>query len=370
MSRRLRIAALLGLGGLVVFPACNVFLSLDQCSSEADCPQGYSCDREARFCIAGEARDSSTGDVSVGDDASSDAAVGDALAEADAPPPCDVAGAFGGASLVKGLEDRSISSGRLTADETTLVFSAATGCADESCIDLYVAKRGNLDASFAVTGLFPGVNVAAASEYWPTFTSDNLLMFFESSRSAIPLPDGGFTNERARIWTTQRSNTTAQFSPPYIQEIFNVSDAIEGAPYLHPKGASLYFMSSGRSGKGGFDLFVATLGGDFGAALSVENISGANTAAPETAPVVSDDNLALYFARESPVHDIMVSKRASPGESFGLATPLSELNTPHHEWPLWLSIDQCRLYFASDRPTGPDDAGVGTVRLWMAQRSK
>ena len=45
--------------------------------------------------------------------------------------------------------------------------------------------------------------------------------------------------------------------------------------------------------------------------------------------------------------------------AFGPATPVTELNTGSAEYPGWLSADNCRLYFGTDRQGGD---------IWVATR--
>jgi hypothetical protein len=372
MKRDLHLPALFALASVLgASPlACNVFLSLDRCTADAECPSGFACDLQARFCVDRRAESGAPAEASILEAGSPD---GDATnADADASTLCDVGAPFSKISLVQGLEGREIGSARLTPDERAIVFSGFNGCTTESCIDLFRAERGERTVPFEVQplqqALMPGVNTPLASEYWPTFTADGLLLFLESSRSSAKLPDGGYGFERARIWSATRPNQTAQFSEPYLQDIFNVDSANEGAPYLHPDGTSLYFISNGRSSKGGLDLFVATLD-TFGGASSVKNMDAVNTAFSESAPVVSRDDRVLYFARESePHHEIWVATRSSPLLTFGAPRRVSEVNTGYNEWPSWVSEDQCRLYFVSNRPP-VGDGGAGQYHLWLAERS-
>jgi hypothetical protein len=202
-------------------------------------------------------------------------------------------------------------------------------------------------------------------------TSDGLLLFFESSRSINKI-DGGYVNDRSRIWSTTRNsaNPGVQFAEPYIQDIFKVDEALfEGSPFLHPDGKLLYFTSGGRAGnKGGLDIFVAQLG-DFGAALSIAPVDAVDTVDSELMPVISRDNRVLYFAREGLDRKILVSKRSSTAAPFESPSEVSELNVAW-DWPSWLSDDQCRLYFVSTRPA-PNDAGPSTpYRLWVAEHPK
>jgi hypothetical protein len=216
-----------------------------------------------------------------------------------------------------------------------------------------------------------------ASEYWPSLTSDGLLLFFESSRSITKEgADGGYVADRSRIWTSTRPNLLAEFSEPRIQTIFQVEPgagyAGEGSPYLHPNGKTLYFMSDVRGGHGALDIFVASLE-EFGAASSITNIDAVNTDGREQMPVITIDEKTLYFAHEDKITTLRViwkSTRASPTGTFGAPEPVNELNTVYDQFPDWISDDECRMYFSSNRPSPADDGGAPTFHLWVAERPK
>jgi hypothetical protein len=365
--------------------ACNVFVTVASCEADDDCPSGFVCDPGGRFCLdrrAVTAVDASQAPADASPapadarvvDAGSDVGV-DAAIDAEAGSPCDLTKPFGSPTLVFGLEGVTVNSARFTPDEKTVLFSAQQpGCSEERCADTFYALRGDSSAPFLVSGPLPGTNVNtdSASEYWPTMTGDGLLLFFESARSLTKLPDGGYTNDQSRIWTATRSNLIANFSEPYIQTPFKNIAEPEGAPYLNPNGRSLYFVSFGRSSKGSLDLFVATLD-ELGGASTIVNIDAVNTTKAESAPVVTLDEKVLYFAREDAAQwrRILQSKRPSPSALFEAPQPVPELSSVvagQEEYPCWVSEDQCRLYFVSNRPA-PNDAGAES-RLWVAEHPR
>jgi hypothetical protein len=332
-------------------------------------------DAPAADALVQEDADAAVSSFDASPDATTDARA-DAPLEADAPPPCNTSAPFGTATPVSGLGTLSITTARFTPDagETTMIFSALNGCTDENCWDLYFATRPDLVSPFGQAELLPGVNVNVrqASQYWPTMTSDQLLLFFESSRSVTPGPDGGYLDDQARVWTAVRPNLTADWQQPYLQSEFQNIPGAEGSPYVLPNGQWLYFISAGRpGGKGNLDIWVAELG-QFGSVTAFTNIDAINTTNAESAPVVTLDNLTLYFARTDALTNrhIMVSSRKRVSDPFGPPAFVTELNTSGEEFPSWISDDQCRLYFSSDRAV-PNDAGAaGIFRLWVAARPK
>jgi hypothetical protein len=345
--------------------ACNVFNSIDRCTSDSDCPSGATCDPDGRFCIK-------TVFVESGPpDASNDVVSEDAVAEdAVAPPACDASAPFGSPTLVLGFESKQVSSARFTPTETTALFSALSdGCVDETCADLFIARRDNRFSAFTDFAPLPNVNCPGTSEYWPTLSADGLVLFFESSRQV----DGGCTNDHARIWTATRPSTIgAEFGTPTLQSLFAAASGDEGAPYLDPNKTSLYFSSGTRPGQGGTDIFVATFD-EIGVAKRIDNVDGVNTPRDENMPVVTLDERSLFLGRFDATftkRDIWVSTRASASASFGAATMVTELSSPDSdEWPSWVSEDGCRMYFVSNRAAS-DAAALADYRLWVAERPK
>jgi hypothetical protein len=347
--------------------ACNAFASLDRCTSDAQCPSGTTCDPEGRFCLKVVFAEAAV------PDAAPDVVVEDVVVVDAPPPPCDLTKPFGTPVLVPGLELLAVSTARFSPNERTVIFSALNGGPEEFRADLFTATRPDLASPFTGAKEIPIVNTKLASEYWPTITADGRVMFFESGRSTEKV-DGSYITERARIWSTMRGNTVSDFLEPQIQSVFSVdaSSGGEASPYLHPGGRSLYFASWERGGKGGSDIFVAELE-DFGFVKSVTNIDVVNTPQGELFPVVSLDDKVLYYSTEiAGKRNIFVSRRAAPGAAFGAPQPLAELNLPGSEqFPSWVSDDQCRLYFGSDRPAPGNEDGATSftqLRTWVASR--
>ena len=357
--------------------ACNALVSLDRCTSDADCPTGAACDPDGRFCIKyvfDAAPSDAPVDTNVADAGADGSDASDAGLDVDAtPPPCNRSARFGTPALVRGTESLQIYSARFAPDEKTMLFSAQNGGPEEFRADLFYASRSDLTSAFAVSGPIPVVNCDQASDYWPTISADGKLLFFESSRALAPV-DGGCGREHARVWSATRVNTVADFDPPKLQSTFAIDGSIgEGAPYLHPGGRSLYFSSFDRGGHGGADIFVAQLN-ELGLVTAIENVDAINTATGENEPVVTLDDTVLYFSRETPVtilRHIFVSTRPTPAGTFGPATEVTELQGPFEDFPSWISDDQCRIYFISTRPAAGDDAGdagPAPYRLWVAER--
>lgn len=350
----------LALGPLV---ACNIFLTIERCESNGDCPVRYTCDPVGGYCVAPAApadRELPTPDAP-------DVPPDDDDAEAGPSRPCDPTSPFGEPELVPGLEDVVVSSARFLPDERTVVIASTFGCVDEHCYDLLVASRDSADGRFRVVGPLGGVNSQAAAEYWPTLSSDGLVLFFESSRS-LTKPDGAYTNDRSRIWSASRVSPIAEFSEPRIQSIF-ATDGFEVAPFLHPSGRTLYFSSASRGDAGtGYDIYRADLD-PLGLATEVRAVSGVNSPLNESMPVVTADDRTLFFARElASGWTIFHASRAIPGDPFIAPSAVPELQRPYVQFPSWVSNDRCRLYLISTKPL-PPSMQDGPARVRVAKRT-
>jgi hypothetical protein len=78
------------------------------------------------------------------------------------------------------------------------------------------------------------------------------------------------------------------------------------------------------------------------------------TDSPSERPLVTSDELTLYFAEGPNYSEIYMSTRASKTEPFAEREPVPELVAGYA--PSWLSADGCRLYF--DQNVSSDDLDI------------
>ena len=360
------VAGLLVLGSLGAL-RCNAFRSLEDCAADSDCAAGLVCEPRAKRCIP--ARDASLPlDAAVPDVNVPDTRVPDG--EADGAVRCESL-PWGAPKPVNGLENEPIISARLSPDEMTMFISRGV---PPTFTDIYTVARNDVSSPFRVIGALPIVNEPGTSEFWPTSSADGKLLFFESSRSTVPNEAGVYTSAGARVWSATRVNTATDFDKPRLQTLFDVAGP-EAAPYLHPSGASLYFASRSRPGKGELDIWVAEINASSGVVVDIRNVEAVNSTTDENAPVVTRDDRFLYHNRLSndfTENDIWVAKRSTPADGFGKSVRVQELSSLYDEYPSWVSNDHCRLYFASTRPipgAATIDAGGDPVfHLWLSER--
>jgi len=127
----------------------------------------------------------------------------------------------------------------------------------------------------------------------------------------------------------------------------------EGSPYVVPDGSALYFHVIRN---GNYDVYRAkkTPTG-FTAPESVS----INTSVTDARPVVSADELTVYFYHDAEARGpagIWMATRRSVNDPFGQLISLVELNAfsslIENPYPFWISPDGCRLYFGDEDPQG------------------
>jgi len=270
--------------------------------------------------------------------------------DAPAPPRCDPTAAFGTPAPVGGLDTAGDElAARLTPDELVVVFAYAS--APGGKLDIYTATRASTTDSFGAPTPIGAVN-SVYDDSSPTLSPDQLLLVFDSDRGA---------NGMSHVYASARAAAAATFGPPV--EAIALSDG-EDHPLL-ANGTTLYFASAVRAGVGMHDLWRAPID-DSGAVGTPMQVPGAaiNTADDEDDPVVTADELALFFVRTTAAAGagVYAATRPTAAADFGepaLVTGLAP--TSATAVPSWISPDQCDLYFTSDMAGGAGGQDVYVV---------
>lgn len=279
----------------------------------------------------------------------SDPVAADATA-ADAPPTarCSPTGAFGApdelAALNGPTEDLG---GRLSTDELVILFSRTN--ADQTW-DIWTASRAADTAAFGAPEVVGSVNTIY-SELWPTVTPDGKTLYFMSDRVS-PATYG--------IFVSTRVSTGDPWDPPIVSADLMDGD---GHPYA-ANASSLYFAAGAtRMGAGLDDIFRATRDATGKLTMIDTVLGGVDTTASEAVPVVTADELHIYFARHNGTDfDVFEASRSSLADGFGAATAVPGISTTgYDELPSWVSPDGCHLYYSSA-------AGVTGSDLYMIAR--
>lgn len=150
--------------------------------------------------------------------------------------------------------------------------------------DLYYARQEN--GSWQDPERLPAPVNTGGFESQPTLSADGNLLLFVSDR------EGGFG--RLDLWATRRNPDGSWRDPQNLGDMIN-TPLNEQAPFFHPDGQTLYFMSKGHPGMGQYDLFLARLKPD-GSWGRPHNLGyPINTTNNEGALIVSLDGKTAYF---------------------------------------------------------------------------
>ncbi len=267
-----------------------------------------------------------------------DGSAGDGASDGDSGTPglCDPASRFASPTLVQGLPGGVEIHGRLSPDEKTLWFDASGGT-------IFVGTRSSLGASFTYQGLASDGSPVSftGDDVFPTVSDDLKTLYFLN----------GSTNQ---LTAATRSDTTLPFvSDGGPLPIASPPGAQYRAPFV--TGAVLYYGLF-ADGLPGSEIYFSDISGNTFTSPQVVPgfpLAQAGSSGPdgERFPVVSRDGNTIYFLDDGSgsVGEIYVARRAQSTDPFTTASPVTELNSGAGEQPLWLSFDQCRLYFMSFR---------------------
>lgn len=245
----------------------------------------------------------------------------------------------------------SVEGARFDPAQTNAYLSLCPLSGDKSMCDLYTSQLNPATKAFGLINKLTSVSDGSHYDAYPTITPDFQYLVFGSDRMdnlpklyVAKAIGGGFDMSTASVLVI----------PP--------GATFGNEPYILPDGGTLYF--EGGTDPGNPELYRAsgappTFGGSATLLASVNGPTG------DFAPVVTDDELEMFFASDrktgaSIALDIYTSTRTSTSVPFGapqLVTNLS--NDADVDWPLWISPDRCSLYLIHK----PMATGVGTLYL-------
>jgi hypothetical protein len=208
---------------------------------------------------------------------------------------------------------------------------------------------------------------SSAADNQPTLSSDELSLYFASSR-----PGGLGGND---IWVSRRASVDSPWEVPVVLGAAVNSPSNDQGPTLSHDGLLLFFHSNRPGGEGEMDIYVAHRTHkdddfDWGPAVSLG--TDVNTSAYEAGPFflqqVEDGRINFYFVRgPTPVDiDTYSAWITRNGETRGPAIPVSELNfavagiTDAHAT---VRRDGTEVIFFSTRP-----GGFGLADLYVSTR--
>lgn len=157
-------------------------------------------------------------------------------------------------------------------------------------------------------------------ESQPSLSADGNTLYYASSRKGTI---GG-----RDIWRSQRKENGEWSNPVNLGNKINTT-ADDESPFFHPDGKTLYFMSSGHEGMGGYDLFVARKTSE-GSWDTPQNLGyPINTKGNEGALFITLDATTAYFTKDNlPEDDIeKLTSRRQP-DIFTFEMPVALRPTP------------------------------------------
>ena len=280
----------------------------------------------------------------------------------DAAPECNPLAPFTDIAPLEGVNTPEGEDGAwMSGDELTLYFARTTA----GTFDLYVATRPNRASAFVNIVPIAAIN-GATNDNHPTLGGDSL--FFASDRE-----DGGQGTER--VWKSVRAPDGSFGSPSMLATIGDPGE-LATFPYALPGGLLLYYVTK-RPNEPGLAIWRAartSVGQPFGAGVNVSVLNMPSGSSPylDGYPVVTPDDRTIYFTSYRPTADagaigfnVFMATRSSAAAGFSPPVEVTELNTTAEEWPTWISADNCRILFISDRP-----GSMASRDIWQAHRGK
>ncbi len=247
----------------------------------------------------------------------------------------------------------SVEGARFSADQQAAYLSLCTLGQPKSTCELWRARYIASEKRFAELFQLDPLDQAGAYDAYPTITADGRFFLWGSDR-----------NSHVDVYVATEEN--GQFPASSIVKLAAAAGIGSNEPYVLSDSETVYFGGMGSSAIDWEIYRSRGPGPGFGTGQIVTSLSSAYG---EAAPVVSDDELEIFFAsqRDSPgSHDIFTAIRTNKNDPFGAVTRLDALSTPSPgiDWPLWLSPDLCTLYYINK----DSDEDTATARLFVTSR--
>jgi hypothetical protein len=271
--------------------------------------------------------------------------------DAGAPASCDPKAPFAAPVLVEGINTpQNESVAQLTADELAIYFTRFTVASDDG--EIFMATRPTRSAPFG-DPVPVGAISSNGGEAHASVAPDRRAVYFAR-----------FDGTSWNLLVSRRADLGAELGIP---QIFLANSAQhEIFPYARPD--EVWLSVQNLTG----DTFtrVARAPLDGGAPVVVDGLQMPGFS--DYAPVLSADGRTLFFSSLRPggppkatedADDIFVTHRLSDGDApFEVPALVAELSTPYRELAAWLSPDDCRLYFGSNR--------LSSFDIFVAERQR
>ncbi len=227
--------------------------------------------------------------------------------------------------------------------------------------------RAKADFTFGTpTNLGPMVNSSSSSDLVPSISSDDLQLYFVSTR-----PGGSGAED---LWVTTRPSISEPWGDPEnLGPVVNSSFKDSG-PSLSADGLELYFHSTRTGGLGGNDIWLSKRATKDDPWSEPVNLGPPiNSDKDEATPCPSADGLELYliFGKvETPEMSIAVSKRDTKDSLWGEPVSLgSVINSVSCQVTPRISSDGLLLLFSDSWLCSSRPGGFGDTDIWLTRRA-
>lgn len=240
----------------------------------------------------------------------------------------------------------------LTSDERVIFWVGPGPFGND---DVFQATRGSSTASFGTTVRKLSLSDDFAADSKVTLTADDLLGFQSTQRAG---GSGEFDLWRA----TRVVGGTGIFNPldrMYVGALNDGTNQLD--PFVSADGLELYYALGDPQ-----RIVVARRSSETAAFEAPVDVTGINGPRGEADPALSADGRVLLFTTERTggfdFADIWYATRADVAEDFGAPVLVPTINGLHADGDPHLSVDGCRLYFASARTNSTYDLMLTTVQ--------
>ena len=233
-----------------------------------------------------------------------------------------------------GAPDEKDDNPTLTGDARTVFFTSTRRDSSE----VYTATRPTLDEPFGDPVPVEAVNRDAQSSS-PAISLDGLSLWVGQDRD-----DGG----KLDIWVTTRTTQTADFGA--LENVSALNSPADDIP--RPPAQNRVMPLGSRRAELGADYrtYLATRSGgldDFAAPIPLPELESGKRVVDG---FLTEDLLRLFFSSGigEDAGDLYVAERATEHEPFG-PPQLLDISTGDDERDPWLSVDETRFFFSSNR---------------------
>lgn len=276
---------------------------------------------------------------------------------------CNPQAPFGVPVILAELADPSYAARdpRLTADERTIHFAFGP---PSGPFVLFVATRATSTGPFGKPSPVAGLTPSSGSDNNITVSADGLTALLSSNRT-----QGSVNPNVSQIWSTTRASTSSSFAAPVWANTGFGSQNGDFDPFFVEGAGGIFYLASA-----GYPTPIVKirrsvfLGNNTFGDPSGPSFTSGNNGADERAPVVTPDELRIYYASNAGLDggilsaggNVWTSTRPSTAVAWQKPWVVAELQSfGTYPRPGWASADGCRLYLTSNK-SGRDAIYVAT----------